>query len=122
VRFHVCHASPKSDMDGIYPDMPSTTTLEGWLDDYQADVLVVGHTHMPLVRKVARRELVVNPGAVLRDPATPLEAPLILDAKTGKFVKGTLVLGTLGVFDTARRRFVARRVTDGRFIDGVVAT
>jgi putative phosphoesterase len=118
VRFHVCHASPKSDMDGIYSDnTPSDTTLKGWLDDYQADVLIVGHTHMPFARKVGRRRLVVNPGAVLRDPATPLEAPMILDAKTGKFVKGTLVLGTFGVFDTERLSFAMRTVARGDVLE-----
>ena len=186
VRFHVCHGSPRSDMDGVCPDRPSTATLEesldrgnhadipiiatleesldrgnhteipiiatleaslddctapdtlvmatfdgspddstyrdmpniatleAWLDDCQADVIIVGHTHMPIMRGVGRDKHVVNPGAVLRDPGTPLEAPMILDPKTGKLVQGTLVLGTFGVFDTSKRSFVVRRVTDGK--------
>lgn len=30
VRILICHARPGSDMDGIYPDDPSSTVLDGW--------------------------------------------------------------------------------------------
>jgi len=97
-------------MEGISPDAPNASTLEGWFDDCQADVMIVGHTHMACVRRVGQSKLVVNPGALLRDPATPPEVPMILDSKTGKFVKGSVELGTFGVFDTVRRTFAIERV------------
>jgi putative phosphoesterase len=63
VRVVVVHGTPLSDMDGIYPG-EAGSELESWLAVAEADVLVVGHTHIPLVRHVAGGRLVVNPGAL----------------------------------------------------------
>ncbi len=49
VRVAVWHARVKSDMKGIYPDAPATE-LASQLDRAEADVLVVGHTHLPFAR------------------------------------------------------------------------
>jgi predicted phosphodiesterase len=82
VRVAVWHARPKSDMKGIYPDA-STTELASQLDRAEADVLVVGHTHVPFARFVDRR-LVCNPGALLRDPAQPMDGAMLFDPVVAK--------------------------------------
>ena len=117
VRILVCHGSPKSDMDGIYETEPSSSTIAGWLEDAQADVLVVGHTHLPAARRVGRRRLVVNPGTLLREPIPGMEGPWILDKDSGKFVQQERIVGTFGVLDTKRLSFVVRRVTDGEQVE-----
>ena len=86
VRVAVWHARPRSDMKGLYPD-DSATELASQLDRAEADVLVVGHTHVPFARFVGRR-LVCNPGALLREPAEPMEGGMLLDRESGKFVAG----------------------------------
>ncbi|KAA0569944.1 metallophosphoesterase family protein [Azospirillum sp. Sh1] len=59
--FHLTHAMPSDPLYGRYP-----TDTEGWdsvLDGLQADVLLVGHTHVPILRKV-RDRIVLNPGSL----------------------------------------------------------
>ena len=97
MRVVLTHARPESDMKGIAQDAPDYE-LEAILDDAAADVLIVGHTHVPFVRRLASGKIVANPGALLRDPApgTDVAAP-----------------GTFGVFDGAARKFTVRRAADG---------
>ena len=60
------HASPRSDVDGFFPDPAERdgALLEG----RTPALLVVGHTHLPMQRTVSRPDggttLVVNPGSV----------------------------------------------------------
>lgn len=60
------HASPRSDVDGLLPDPQDhdAALLEG----RTPDLLVVGHTHLPMRRTIERPDggstLVVNPGSV----------------------------------------------------------
>ncbi len=62
VRFHLLHATPS---DPLYtylrPDEESRWARE--IESVDADVLLVGHTHLPMVMRVGKR-LVVNPGSV----------------------------------------------------------
>jgi putative phosphoesterase len=97
VRIVLWHARPGSDMDGIYADATSAE-LGGMLDRADADVLIVGHTHEPFCRPLGGGRLVVNPGAVLRDPAEPgsVGSP-----------------GTFGVLELPSKRFVVHRAADG---------
>ena len=60
-RFFLCHATP-SDFLYEYRSAESNT----WLDDcvqLRADVILVGHTHMPFIRSFDRQVL-VNPGSL----------------------------------------------------------
>ena len=104
-RFLVVHARPGSDMNGIHEDEPSSTVLDGWFEDYKADVLVVGHTHAPLVRRADSGGIVLNPGTLMREAKYAPEAGLVFDRAMGKFVRRESELGTFGVFDTAPREF-----------------
>lgn len=56
------HGSPRLDTENIDPDVP-TETLRTMLQSSSHDVLVAGHTHAPLVRRLGR-QLVVNCGSV----------------------------------------------------------
>ena len=60
-RFHLCHAMPS---DPLYGYCPRDSDL--WVAEVEAtaaDVLLVGHTHTPFVRKI-RGRLLVNPGSI----------------------------------------------------------
>lgn len=74
MRVLVTHARPGSDMQGIDKDA-SGDELAGILDAAGADLLVVGHTHHPFVRRLGDGRVVVNPGALLRDPGHGCDLP-----------------------------------------------
>jgi len=60
-RFCLCHATPS---DPLYPYY--SADADRWIIEcthLEADVLLVGHTHIPFVRKVEKC-LVVNPGSL----------------------------------------------------------
>jgi putative phosphoesterase len=60
-RFYLCHATPS---DPLYPYYPPDA--DRWIVEcthLEANVLLVGHTHIPFVRK-AEKCLVVNPGSL----------------------------------------------------------
>lgn len=62
-RFLFSHGSPRGDMYRyLRPDV-SDKDLEGELEGVDADVVFIGHTHLPMVRKVNSVTL-VNPGSV----------------------------------------------------------
>ncbi len=116
VRVAVWHARPRSDMAGIYPDA-SSTELASLLDRAEADVLVVGHVHVPFARFVDRR-LVCNPGALLRDPAEPMEGGMLFDRESGKFVPAPAPGGgTFGVLELPTLRFTVHRAGDGAEVE-----
>jgi putative phosphoesterase len=60
-RFYLCHAKPSDPLYGYCsPDSPD------WISEVRiltADVLLVGHTHIPLMRRIGER-LIVNPGSL----------------------------------------------------------
>lgn len=102
IRVMVTHARPESDMKGIDPDAPEHE-LKAILADAAADVLIVGHTHVPFVRRLGRDRLVANPGALLRDPAPGV------DVQTP---------GTFGVLiiERGEAKFEIRRAKTGEII------
>ena len=62
-RFLFSHGSPRGDMYRyLRPDV-SDKDLEGELEGVDADVVFIGHTHLPMVRTVNSVTL-VNPGSV----------------------------------------------------------
>lgn len=60
-KFYLCHAKPSDPLYGYCPEQSEEWTKE--LDRVNADVLLVGHTHTPFVRKIGDK-LVVNPGSL----------------------------------------------------------
>ena len=59
----ICHGKPGSNMWGLYRDHISETLLNMMLSSLKADVLITGHTHIPMYSKVDAG-IVVNPGSV----------------------------------------------------------
>ena len=62
VRFHLVHATP-SDPLYTYLPPPEEARWAAEVERLDADVLLVGHTHLPMILRVGTK-LVVNPGSV----------------------------------------------------------
>jgi protein phosphatase len=61
VRFHLTHATPADPLYGRHP--PESEAWAGELSAVDADVLLVGHSHVPFVRWFGEK-LVLNPGSI----------------------------------------------------------
>jgi predicted phosphodiesterase len=96
----VTHGSPGDDQRGIYPDRGAE--VGAILASAAAEILVVGHTHVPMNLE-APRGSIVNPGSVLRQPPNMAEQ---LRAS-----------GTFGVLELPSRRFSVHRASDGAELD-----
>jgi putative phosphoesterase len=57
------HGKPGNNLWGLYRDHISNTLLDMMLVSLNADVLITGHTHMPLFVRV-KRGCVINPGSL----------------------------------------------------------
>ena len=79
-----------------------------------ADVLLVGHTHLPFRLDAAGGGVVCNPGALLRDPIQKLGALPVFNPKAGKFESDELPAGgTFGILELPSKRFTIHRAADG---------
>lgn len=63
VKIFMCHGKPGSNLWGLYRDHVSETLLNMMLTSLQVDVLITGHTHVPMYLRVDSG-CVVNPGSV----------------------------------------------------------
>lgn len=64
---YMCHGKPGNNMWGMYRDHLSETYLKMVLNSLKADVLITGHTHLPL--HISTREgCLVNPGSLYTFP------------------------------------------------------
>ncbi|MDP2127601.1 MAG: metallophosphoesterase family protein [Pseudohongiella sp.] len=61
LRILLCHGSPWDVDQYIYPDAGSDLMIR--FDSYDFDVVVMGHTHYPMIREMGKT-LLVNPGSV----------------------------------------------------------
>jgi putative phosphoesterase len=59
----MCHGKPGNNIWGLYRNHVSDTLLSIMLNSLQADVLIVGHTHVPMYIRV-KNGCVVNPGSL----------------------------------------------------------
>lgn len=57
------HGSPQGVRHYVYPDHPAEE-MAAWLDQAGAQVLLMGHTHLPFVRPLPNDCLALNPGSV----------------------------------------------------------
>ena len=62
-RFYAVHAAPRDPLFGYLPRDISDDQLADQVRDIDAEVILMGHTHWPMVRKAAGK-LIVNPGSV----------------------------------------------------------
>lgn len=60
-RFLLVHGSPRDPLEEYGP--PEVAFWQGCLEDVEADLICVGHTHVPYTLRVGDK-LVVNPGSV----------------------------------------------------------
>ena len=63
------HGSPQYPLSAyIYPDTPKQENLFNYMSNTNVDILILGHTHIPFVRKrdinPDKELLMLNPGAV----------------------------------------------------------
>ncbi len=59
----MCHGKPGNNLWGMYRDHLSSTYVNLMLRDLGADVMITGHTHMPLYMRVEQGVL-INPGSL----------------------------------------------------------
>jgi predicted phosphodiesterase len=115
-RVAVHHASPRSDMEGIYPDLATGSDVRRWLDQARADVMLVGHTHIPFTLSIPGRGIIANPGALLRDIGD--NGALIYNPATGAFDRGIVPAGgTFGILELPSLRFTVHRASDGTEVE-----
>lgn len=63
ISLFMCHGKPGNNLWGLYRDHISDTLLNMMLSSLRVNVLITGHTHVPLYAKV-KQGCVVNPGSV----------------------------------------------------------
>lgn len=62
-KLHVVHGSPRDPLNEyLFPDIPNHA-LAAIVQNVDADVIVLGHTHVPMQRMILGK-LVINPGGV----------------------------------------------------------
>lgn len=66
----VHHGSPASDMEFVSPYRPLPESVERFWERSDAHVLVLGHTHLPLIER-GRSGMILNPGSILGVPGVP---------------------------------------------------
>jgi putative phosphoesterase len=114
VRLAMCHGNPTSDMDGIHPGTLISAEAQSLLAATQADVLVCGHTHAAAVVVDKGGGMIINPGALLREPAGHAPSPVRFDKQRRTFVEdGRAPRGTFGVLELPDRRFTLHLAADG---------
>ncbi len=62
-RIFMCHGKPGNNLWGMYRDHLSSTYVNLMLHDLGADIMITGHTHMPLYMRVEQGVL-INPGSL----------------------------------------------------------
>jgi predicted phosphodiesterase len=114
VRLAMCHGTPTSDMDGIQPGTLTSAEARHLLATTGADVLITGHTHAAAAVRDVGGGLLVNPGALLREPAGADPRPVRFDRRLRKFFEDTHTpRGTFGVLTLPDRTITLHSVTDG---------
>lgn len=104
-RVHAVHASPGTDDgEGIHPGT-SNGRITDLLGDVAADVVIVAHTHEPLIRRVGSR-IVANTGCVSNPRSPDLRASYMLldDVSSGTVLTHRRVAYDHGAFAASVRR------------------
>lgn len=123
VRVAVRHGTPRSDMDGVYPENARGSDVDRWLAEARADVLVVGHTHAAFVLRGLGGGLVVNPGALCRGPVESGSRAASHGSDERADASGPAPAGgTFGVLELPEGRFTLHRASDGEEEEVVVVS
>ena len=62
-RVFMCHGKPGNNLWGLYKDHVSKTYLKMMMSSLKADILITGHTHVPLCMRLGQK-CVINPGSL----------------------------------------------------------
>jgi putative phosphoesterase len=111
--FHLVHASPQEPLSKrFHPLLMAEETLERELEGVDADAVLVGHTHMPCLRKLGSA-IIVNPGS-LGQPrhGTPLGTYAV-------WLDGELAIRHLRSASPVTGRKLARLPLDPELIDSL---
>ncbi len=104
----VHHGQPGSDMAVIFPEDLTRNEIRSLLADAHCDILIVGHTHLPMLATHASGGLIVNPGALGRPPYIP---PAHIKFETATFGVLTLPDRTFDVYDLTGQRVPMARTS-----------
>jgi len=117
-KIFMVHGSPNDHLkEYVYARTPDTN-LMAMLNKVKADILIMGHTHQPFVRRITGR-LVVNPGSVgqPRDFSSDSEY-CILDPQymqaTIQRVKYDIDTASKKIISAGLPRYLAERLFEGR--------
>ncbi|MHC1681064.1 MAG: YfcE family phosphodiesterase [Methanomassiliicoccales archaeon] len=116
----VTHASPGQEAEKLTPSTPETR-LQHLAAESRADVIVTGHSHVPMVRECAGT-LFVNPGSVgrPRDGAEASYALLDFPSMSAKLIR--VPYDAIGVADKIRAqgfKDLPKDVENGRTADNI---
>jgi len=112
-RIAAWHAGPGGDTEGIDPSLVSAEECRQYLDQARADVLVVGHTHVPMWLEAPGGGVIVNPGALLRASVAPKGGTFIRDAGSGMMAPAPAHGGGLiGVLELPMKELSVYRIED----------
>jgi len=119
VRVAMVHGTPRSEMDGIFLETVTGGQLRRWLDECDADVLIVGHTHEPFRLVAPGGGAVVNPGVLRRTPPGEDDRQVkVFDTKKDRFVPVPRPpTGTFGVLELPSKKFTVRLAADGSQVE-----
>jgi putative phosphoesterase len=118
VRVVVWHSRPgdQAGMLGIHPDQLDAIAAEKLLADADADVLVVGHTHVTFEARLEDCRRILNPGALWRNPDA-LNAPRALILRSGRTYEAEPTDGgRFGVLDVPSLEFTVRDALTGTVV------
>lgn len=117
-KVFMVHGSPNSPLkEYVYATVPDVNFL-ALLNKAKADILIMGHTHQPFVRRIGGR-LVVNPGSVgqPRDSTPTLEYcildPMYMQA-TIQRVKYDVASAAKKIISAGLPNYLAERLFQGR--------
>jgi putative phosphoesterase len=63
IRLFMTHGKPGNNMWGMYPERVSPNVVDLMLDSLKADILITGHTHIPMCIRGDMR-MIINPGSL----------------------------------------------------------
>jgi putative phosphoesterase len=112
VRVAMHHASPSSDMHPILPQYAAPNDVRHWLQEANADVLIVGHTHCAFELRTLGLGRIFNPGALLRTVSNEVAPGWQGFPREG---------GTFGVLELPEMRFSVHDCRSGAAIEIPVA-
>ena len=93
----VHHGSPASDTEYVTPYAPQPASLDRFWEESDVQVLVLGHTHIPMILR-GPRGTIINPGSVLGVPGVQTSysfavvdsvslAVRVFDIRTGREIR-----------------------------------